>query len=152
MNLVVFIYASLILFSMSVLPLFMKQLSQAFSDMQVLFIISLLLTLVSLTFLLIRGEFSGVIEVTLSRKYFAFLILVVAFLMFLDTWPYIKALQAGADVSILLSYVRAGGTLFTALLGVYILGEKLTPHQWVGILLCVCGIVLILLFKHPEKL
>ena len=72
--------------------------------------------------------------------------------MFLDTWPYIKALQAGADVSILLSYVRAGGTVCTALLGVYFLGEKLSPMQWLGIGLCVIGIVLILFFKSHEKL
>ena len=71
--------------------------------------------------------------------------------MFLDTWPYIKALQAGADVGILMSYIRAGGTVFTALLGVYFLGEKLSPMQWLGILLCVVGIALILYFKASQK-
>lgn len=150
MNLVVFFYATLILFSMSVLPLFMKKLSVSMSDMQVLFIISLLLTVVSLVAIVMRNEFSSTFEIAISRPMIGALILAVAFLMFLDTWPYIKALQAGADVGILLSYVRAGGTVFTALLGVYFLGEKLSPIQWMGIGFCVLGIFLILFFKAPQ--
>ncbi len=150
MNLTVFIYATLILFSMSVLPLFMKQLSASISDVQLMFLMSSILAVGSLAVLSFRGEFVSTIDVVFTKKSVGLLLLIVTFLMFLDTWPYIKALQAGADVSILLSYVRAGGTVCTALLGVYFLGEKLTPMQWVNISLCVIGIICVLLFKAPE--
>ncbi|MEM9469666.1 MAG: EamA family transporter [Pseudomonadota bacterium] len=151
MNLTVFFYATLILFSMSVLPLFMKQLSGQFSDMQLLFAISSVLALFSFCFLIFRNEFSGIFEIIALKQSLGILLLIVAFLGFLDTWPYIKALQAGADVGVLLSYVRAGGTVFTALLGVYFLGEKLSLMQWVGIAFCVVGIALILFFKTPDS-
>lgn len=150
MNLIAFLYGTLILFSMSIMPLFMKQLSSSLLGMQVLFVISLILTIVSLGIIYFRGEFVSTFDVIFTKSNIGVLILLIAFLMFLDTWPYIKALQQGADVGILLSYVRAGGTVFTALLGVYFLDEKLTPVQWAGIVFCVVGIALILLFKAPE--
>jgi len=149
-NLIAFLYGTLILFSMSIMPLFMKQLSSSLLGMQVLFVISLILTIVSLGIIYFRGEFVSTFDVIFTKSNIGVLILLIAFLMFLDTWPYIKALQQGADVGILLSYVRAGGTVFTALLGVYFLDEKLTPVQWAGIVFCVVGIALILLFKAPE--
>ena len=71
---------------MSVLPLFMKKLSSSFTDMQLLFLISLLLTVVSLAFLIMRGELNGVLQVTFSKTHIGFLVLFVAFLMFLDTF------------------------------------------------------------------
>jgi EamA domain-containing membrane protein RarD len=139
------------MFSMSVLPLFMKQLSSSLTDMQILFIISFILAAFSFLVLCLRNEIGGTFNAIITKQHVGLLIIVAAFLMFLDTWPYIKALQAGADVGILLSYVRAGGTVFTALLGVYFLGEKLSPVQWLGILFCILGIILILFFKAPQK-
>ncbi len=130
--------------------MFMKSISSHLSDVQVLFCTSLAILLLSGTILVARNELLGTVSVILENKYLGIFVLLVAFFMLVDTWAYVRALQAGADVGVLLGYVRAGGTVFTAILGVYFLGEKVNPIQWAGIALCVVGIFLILVFKSGE--
>lgn len=139
----VFLYANLILFSMSVAPIFMKKLSISLSAFQIAFSISLVTLLISGSIIIAQNNLSNSIKALFDLK-ILLLVFVIGVFAFIDLYAYGSALQKGANIGVLLSYVRAGGTVLTALLAIYFLGDKLTAIQWSGVFVCVLGITLIL--------
>ena len=143
MTLIAFIYANVILFAMSVAPIFMKNLSGILTGYQVAFVVSFMTFIVSGIVLAFQNNLISTVKEALEYKvlFFAFLI---GFLAFLDLFAYAIALQKGASVGVLLGYVRVGGTILTAILGYYIFKEKLDWIQTIGIAVSCIGLFLVL--------
>ena len=127
---------------MSVAPLFMKTLSSSLSAIQITFGVSIVTLFISGAALAINNNLGSVGKVVTDPKLLLFLF-IVGFFAFLDLFAYGAALKKGADVGVLLAYVRAGGIVMTAILGFMIFGEKLSLSQWIGIFLCVVGLTMI---------
>jgi len=142
MPLTAFIFANIILFSMSVSPIFMKKLSLLLTAYQIAFIVSFVTLIISAVVLIVQNNFLNTAKILIDGRVILLAILIGG-LGFIDLFAYAIALQKGSDVGVLLGYVRVGGTILTAMLGYMIFSEKLVWTQVIGIVLSCIGLFLV---------
>lgn len=149
MSLMGLFYASLSLICLSVVPVFMKKLSVEMSSMNIIFTTSFFTMLMAGIVLLFNDGVKGLYIFSIDYSLLIFA-LIVSCLFFIDLFSYSSALKAGMPIGILLGYIRAGATVLTALLGIWLFKEKLTFMQWVGVALSCVGVICILAFSEEN--
>lgn len=134
---------------MSFAPLFMKGVSGNTGTIVVAFWIYAFAALGALGLAVARGQ-AGDLLAPLQSPPITGALLVIALFYAIDIWAYVSALKHGADVGVMLAYVRVGGTIATAILGIVVFGERLSLWQWAGIALAATGIIMLLV--PPDEL
>jgi|GEM_PF-4258869 len=144
MNLHAIFYATICAICLSIAPVFMKKISAEVSALNAVFLISLVTTFLAAIGLLFFEETSETIQ-GWTNKTLLFFVLAISIVFFIESISYVKALQEGAPIGLLLVYIRTGAMVATPILGIILFQEKITPYQWIGIGLATASIFFILL-------
>jgi drug/metabolite transporter (DMT)-like permease len=150
MNLSTIIFATICTLCLSIAPIFMKKLSIETSSINAVFIITLF-TLILATIGLFLFETKDSVVQSWTNETILLFASIVAVVFFIEALAYVKALQTGVGIGILLVYIRTGAMMITPILGILIFQEKITPWQWVGIGLATISIFFILLGGEKTK-
>jgi len=120
-----------------------KVTGSSLSAYQIAFGISFVSLTISGSVLIYQNQLMNTAKIVLDNHLYV-LILLLGLLAFVDLFFYSKALQEGAPVGVLMSYIRVGATIAVAILGYFVFAEKLSVIQWAGIALACIGLSMIL--------